>query len=132
MPNHCDKGETKKQCQAGCCLEEIERANKSCATHPPPCVLSPPPAAKRPGCIFNVKTDPHELHNLRADPANNYSEALFQKLSTMLKERAETGPPLTSAFPLGERNATAKNETCNIGKETGYLLPSDYFPLPRG
>jgi hypothetical protein len=54
-PNHCDKGVPKKRCQEGCCAEEIEAANRSCTTHPPPCVIAPPPDA-RPGCLFNVKT----------------------------------------------------------------------------
>ena len=72
-----------------------------------------------------------ELKNLRADPANSYSEALFQRLVGLLQARADTGPPLASAYPLGEMNHTASNETCNIGKETGYLLPADYYPLPK-
>jgi hypothetical protein len=138
VPHWCAPGEAKRQCQAGCCAEEIMRAGKSCATHPPPCVLGPapppgPPPAQRgkPGCLFNVKTDPTELKNLRADPANNYSEALFQRLVGLLQARADTGPPLASAYPLGEMNHTASNETCNIGKETGYLLPADYYPLPK-
>ena len=137
VPHHCAAGEAKKKCQDGCCAEEIMRAGQSCATHPPPCVLgpapppSPPPEQRgRPGCLFNVKTDRTELHNLRADPANNYSEALYQHLVGLLQARADTGPPLASAFPLGERNSTANNETCKIGRETGFLLPTDYFPLP--
>ena len=70
--------------------------------------------------------DPSESHNLRADPADDYSEKLWKQLTAMLKERAATGPPLTSAFPLGEKNATAATETCDIANRTGFLFPVDF------
>eukprot|EP00041_Stephanoeca_diplocostata_P016573 m.326588 g.326588 ORF g.326588 m.326588 type:complete len:648 (+) comp20409_c0_seq2:213-2156(+) len=105
---------------SGCCVTDIVSANQSCATHPPPCVMGPPP---KPGCLFNVVTDLNETHNLRNDPA--YLE-LFDKLVAMLQERADTGPPLASAFPLGEKNKTADEVTCATGERTGVLFPVDY------
>ena len=44
----------------------------------------------------------------------------------MLEERGATGPPLTSAFPLGEQNSTAEKKRCDIANRTGVLLPVDY------
>ena len=42
------------------------------------------------------------------------------------RQGGATGPPLTSAFPLGEINKTAVNVTCETGKRTGFLFPVDY------
>ena len=76
------------------------------------------------GCLFNVVEDLNESNNLRSDRA--YAN-LWKKLVGMLAERGKSGPPLTSAFPLGEVNSTASNKRCAIGNATGYLFPTDYF-----
>eukprot|EP00729_Bicosta_minor_P005101 gene5101-8271_t len=76
------------------------------------------------GCLFNVVEDLNESNNLRSDRA--YAN-LWKKLVGMLAERGKSGPPLTSAFPLGEVNSTASNKRCAIGNTTGYLFPTDYF-----
>jgi hypothetical protein len=72
---------------------------------------------------FQITADLNESKNLRNDPSYL---ALWEKLTGMLEDRASTGPPLTSAFPLGEKNKTTETESCNIANRTGYLFPSDY------
>ena len=66
-------------------------------------LLLPLPRHAGQGCLFNLATDLNESHNLRNDPDH---ADLFDKLTAMLAERGATGPPLTSAFPLGEMNRT--------------------------
>lgn len=70
-----------------------------------------------------MTADISESNNLRNDPA--YA-VLWEKLVEMLQDRASTGPPLTSAFPLGELNATATKATCDVANRTGYLFPVDF------
>jgi len=106
----------------GCCSQIIQRANRTCDEYPPPCVLPPRPA-QLPGCLFNLATDLDESTNLRNEP--QYAQ-LWDRLVAKLTERGATGPPLTSAFPLGEKNNTANGLRCEIAKRTGFLFPLDY------
>jgi hypothetical protein len=115
--------------QDGCCANEIFKKGKLCSQNPPPCVLTPegPTPAPTPkgkkGCLFNVVKDLSESVNLRNDPAH---ADLWNKLVQMLADRAATGPPLASAYPLGEINHTASAQICDIANRTGVLLPQDY------
>ena len=67
--------------------------------------------------------DRSESVNLRNDPAH---AALFETLAARLAARGATGPPLASAFPLGEKNSTVAARSCARGEATGYLLPDDF------
>ena len=106
--------------KATCCIEVIIASGTRCSAAAPPCIMDAAPAK---GCLFNLARDPSESNNLRSDPAHIQ---LFATLARRLLERGATGPPLTSAFPLGEKNATVDARSCARGEATGYLLPDDY------
>jgi hypothetical protein len=111
----------------GCCAKEIRTAGLPCSHSPPPCVEgpAPPPAPKTLlGCLFDVEADPAEQRNLRNDPAH---AAVWAELEARLAARGATGPPLTSAYPLGEKNSTASKLICDIANKTGVRFPVDYF-----
>lgn len=119
----------------GCCAEEIFRKDLPCSKNPPPCEIRPevptpapgpgppgPPKGKK-GCLFNLAKDVSESTNLRNDPAH---ADIWEQLVKKLEDRAATGPPLASAYPLGEKNHTATVQVCDIAKRMGVLLPADY------
>jgi hypothetical protein len=86
-----------------------------------PCVIvdAPEPYV----CLFDLEADPAERHNLAADPT--YS-SLISSLTARLKARADAGPDIAIAFPLGQQNSTAQALTCKQEQDTGYLEPVDW------
>ena len=99
------------------------RKGRSCQRQGPPCVMGPGagPAPHQKGCMFNLRLDPTESKNIAST-----QPVLFADLVQRLKDRGATAPPLSSAYPLGEKNKTTTQRSCDRGLATGYLFPDDY------
>lgn len=74
-------------------------------------------------CLFDLEADPSERHDLAADPQH---AELLASLVARLKRRADTGPDIALAFPLGQLNKTCGAAVCEQEEQTGYLEPVDW------
>ena len=88
---------------------------KSDKTH---CVLRP--------CLFDVVTDPTEIHDLAGNPA--FADTLTQ-LMDRLDAAGQEGPPLSLAYPYTSAQETAMGATiCANAQKTGFWEPVDAKP----
>ena len=126
QPYHCGAGVAKKQCQDGCCVEEIVKAARSCHESGPPCVMGPGQPQE---CLYDLAKDKNETTNLAHLPEH---ASLFAALKQRLAEAGATGPPLASAFPrdVGQRNATVTQLICDQERASGFLEPMDWKSGP--
>ena len=111
---------------AACCVQHIEHSEVRCAAAAAPCIIADEPAPYV--CLFDLEADPAERQNLAADP--QYS-SLITSLTARLKARADAGPDIAIAFPLGQQNRTAQALTCKQEQDTGYLEPVDWARIER-